>query len=140
MEWKQPVEQAAIGFLGYGAVSLALSPTLLSFSLSSLSGALTGFGYGYLRPLPWRRYFLSKGKRACVSVSKDLRFKEVSTNAPANQGFIRFEDLDKKELFARLSGKRLDPATIPFHMKLHLEQGRQLEIPWSAIEPYLRPL
>ena len=138
MEWRRATEQAALGFLGYGTLSLFLSPNPLSFSLAASAGAALHAGYALLRPLPWRRYMLSSSKRACVSVTRDLRFIEVSTGSPAGMGFIRFSDLDKKTLFEKLQGKRIDPATVPFPMKTILEQGRELQIPWATLEPYLR--
>lgn len=146
MEWKTTTEQAVLGFIGYGAASLALSPSLLHFSLSSLSGALAAFGYAYLRPLPWGVYLkrftpgatdLEK-KIACVSVTSDLRFREVSTKPPTGSGFIRVQGVNKQELFQKLQNKTIDRGSLPFHMKVLLEEGRQLEIPWSAIEPHLR--
>ena len=144
MEWKTPTEQAALGFIGYGAVSLA-SPSILHFAIASLSGALAGFGYGYLRPLPWGHYLkrFSPGataedtKVACVSVTPGLMFREVSNKPPVG-AFIRVSGLDKMELFEKLDGKAINPETIPFHMKVTLEEGRALEVPWGAIEPHLK--
>lgn len=145
MRWKTHIEQAVIGFIGYGAVSLA-SPSILHFTLSSLSGALVGFGYAYLRPLPWKSCLkrlqpgakVTETKIACVSVTPDLRFREVSTKPPVGSGFIRVQGLDKRELFDKLNGKTINRGTIPFHIKLALEEGRDLEILWTEIEPHLK--
>lgn len=146
MRWNGQSEQAVLGFLGYGAASLALSPGVLHFVLTASAGALVGFGYAYLRPLPWMTYLnrLRPGaseqskKIACVSVTPDLRFREVSTKPPVGSGFIRVQGVDKQELFNRLNGKAIDKGSIPFHMKALLEEGREIEIPWSAIEPHLK--
>lgn len=149
MDWKTPTEYAAVGFVGYGAASLALSPSFTHFCLSSLSGAMVGAGHVYLRRLPWKAYVnralpwasASSRKAACVSVSpRSLHFREVSTKSPENQPYIKIQGLDKKELFQRLNGKVIDQATIPYHMRVLLEQGRQIEIPWEAIEPHLKPV
>lgn len=147
MDWKTPTEQAAIGFIGYGAVSLA-SPSILHFTLSALSGALVGFGYWYFRPLPWKSYLsriipgaAERSKRiACVSVTPGLNFREVSTRAPIGQAFIRVQGMDKVQLFEKLNGKAIDHSTIPYHMRVILEQGRELEVPWDAIEPHLKAI
>lgn len=146
MDWKTPSEYAAVGFVGYGAASLAFSPSVLHFSLTALSGALVGVGHVYLRRLPWKAYIkwlypwatAKSRKAACVSVSRKLHFREVSTKTPEGVGFIRVEGLDKKELFAKLNGKAIDQATVPYHIRVLLEQGKQVEIPWEAIEPHLK--
>lgn len=148
MDWKTPTEYAAVGFVGYGAASLALSPSFTHFCLSSVFGALAGAGHVYLRRLPWKAYikwlypWASKASRkaACVSVSRGLHFREVSTKAPEKVGFIRVEGLDKKELFEKLNGKTIDQATVPYHIRVLLEQGKPVEIPWDAIEPHLKPV
>lgn len=145
MKWSGQAEQAVLGFLGYGVASLALSPSVLHFALTASSGALVGFGYAYLRPLPWRSYLkrlqpgskVTETKIACVSVTPDLRFREVSTKPPVGSGFIRVQGLDKRELFDKLNGKTINRGSIPFRMKVALEEGRDLEIPWSEIEPHL---
>lgn len=147
MEWKTPTEQAALGFIGWGAVSL-VSPSVLHFTLSALSGALVGFGYWYLRYLPWKSYLKRftpgvaevEKRIACVSVTPSLRFREVSTKAPIGEGFIRVHGMDKSQLFERLKDKVINHDTIPFHMKVILEQGRELEVPWDAIEPHLKTI
>jgi hypothetical protein len=146
MEWKTPAEHAAVGFFGYGALSLALSPSLAHFSLASLAGALAGACHAYLRPLPWKNYLkrldpralASEKKSACVSVSRGLHFREVSTKTPQGSGYIRIQGLDKRELYDRLKDKAINRDTIPFHMRVLLEEGRQIDVPWNAIEPYLR--
>lgn len=144
MDWKTPTEQAGIGFVGYGALSLALSPSILTFSLSSLAGTLVGFGYSYLRPLPWRSYWKSlqpgATKTACVSVTPGLQFREVSTNPPTGIGYIRFYGLDKRDLYGRLKGKAINRSSIPFHVKVALEEGMSVDLEWSDTEPHLRVL
>lgn len=137
--WKPVFEQAAVGFLGTGALCLLVSRDPLHFLLLASCGALLHAGYAYLRPLPWKRYFQDKTS-ACVSVTRDLYFREVSADRPDKLGFIRIQDVDRKELFQRLNGKMLDPATIPYHMRTTLEQRKSLDLPWEAVEPYLRPV
>lgn len=141
MDWRSPTEQAALGLLGYGGLSLLLSPSYPHFFLSALAGTVLGAGYAILRPLPWRRYFLKAGSRACVSVTPDLYLIEVSRKAPDRLGFIRFSELNKETLFKRLETfgprPRLNPATIPFHMRLLMEERRELQTSWAAIEPHL---
>ena len=141
MDWRSPTEQAALGFLGYGGLSFLLSHDFLTLFFSALFGITLHAGYAILRPLPWRRYFLKVSDRACVSVTPDLRLIEVSRKAPDKLGFIRFSELDKTELFKRLEKygqkPRLNPATIPFHMRLILEERRELQTSWAKIEPHL---
>lgn len=153
MDWKPSAEQAALGFLGYGAASLALSPSILHFSLSALAGALVGAGYFFLRPIVLKRLVglsfpeadlpsptrqsIAGSKLACVSVTRDLQFREVSTRPPEGMGFIRFNDLDKRELFNRLQGKSINHATIPFQMRVDLESGKPVEVSWASMENHL---
>ena len=141
MDWRSPTEQAALGFLGYGGLSFLLSHDPLTVFLSSLAGILAHGGYAILRPLPWRRYLLKSSNRACVSVTPDLRLIEVSRKAPDRLGFIRFSELNKTELFKRLEQygqkPKLNPSTIPFHMRVILEERRELQTSWAAIEPHL---
>jgi hypothetical protein len=94
--------------------------------------------YRLLRPLPWKRILLTKGKKACVSVSSNLQFLEVSTKTPERFGFIRIHGMNKDEVYDRLKDKRLDPETVPFHIKVRLEEGRDVEIDYEALSPYLR--
>lgn len=148
MEWKTSTEYAAIGFLGYGALSLALSPSISHFSLCAAAGAVVGALHAYLRPLPWKNYAkrlnpfapASEKKSACVSVYRNLHFKEVSTKTPEGSGYIRIQGLDKRELFERLKDKTLNRDTIPFHLRVILEEGRSVEVPWNVIEPHLRTI
>lgn len=148
MDWKTETEYAAVGFFGYGALSLALSPSVIHFLLASSAGALMGAGHAYLRPLPWKSYLkrldprakASEKKSACVSVSKGLHFREVSTKTPQGLGYIRVQGLDKKELFERLKGKTINHDTVPFQMRVALEDGLPIEAPWETIEPHLKTI
>lgn len=141
MDWRSPTEQAALGFLGYGGLSFLLSHSYAVLFFSALLGITLNGGYAILRPLPWRRWMLKVSDRACVSVTPDLRLIEVSRKAPDRLGFIRFSELDKETLFKRLEKfgprPRLNPATIPFHMRVILEERRELQTPWAMIEPHL---
>ena len=139
MVWRAASEQAALGFLGYGALSFVFSSNPIAILVSGIVGSLVGLGYAWYQTYPVKRFFQSKTS-ACVSVTRDLYFREVSTKAPERTAFVRVQNLDKKELFKRLSGKRLNAATIPFHMRLAIEERRSLDLPWEAIEPHLRVL
>ena len=141
MNWRSATEHAALGFLGYGILSLCLAKNPLVFALCALIGFLIHGLFALLRSLPWRRYLLKVSQRACVSVTPDLRLVEVSRKAPDRLGFIRFSDMDKETLFRRLEAygpkPRLNPATIPFHMRVRMEERRDLETTWEAILPHL---
>lgn len=139
MDGQAAAERVALGFLGYGALSFVFSSHPLAMLASAAAGGALHFAYFTLRPLPWKRYFQDKTS-ACVSVTRDLYFREVSVEKPDKLGFIRIQNVDRKELFQRLNGKMLDPATIPYHMRTALEQRKSLDLPWEAVEPYLRPV
>lgn len=136
MQWRPVFEQAALGFLGSGALCLFVSRNPIHFLLLASGGMLINALYTFLRPLPWGRYF-QNSTSACVSVSYTLYFREVSLQAPERMAFIRFQNLGKKELFEKLNGKRLNPDTIPYHMRVAIEEKRALDLPWEAVEPYL---
>ncbi len=148
MDWKTPTEYAAVGFLGYGAASLALSPSLAHLLLSSAAGALMGAGHAYLRPLPWKSYLkrldprvsAAEKKSACVSVSRGLHFREVSTRPPEDKGHIKIQGLDKRELFERLKDKTINRDTIPFQLRVSLEEGKRVDVRWEEIEPHLKAI
>jgi hypothetical protein len=67
-----------------------------------------------------------------------LFFREVSAASFERIGYIRVQNLDAKELLRRLQGKKLDEDTIPYHMRVALEERRALSLPWEALEPFLK--
>lgn len=139
MGWRNPSEHAALGFLGYGTLTFLSAQSWILAFLGAFAGALVHGGFILLRPLPWRRYFLQATQRACVQVHPStLAFGEISRATPDRYGFIRFLDLDKRELYKRLEGKRLDKDAIPFHMRVILEESRMLETSWDAVAPYIK--
>lgn len=137
MNGQAAAERVALGFLGYGALSFVFSSNPLAIAASATVGGALHFAYFALRGYPFKRLFQDKTS-ACVSVTSKLYFREVSTKAPEKSAFIRIQDVDRKELFKRLSGKMLNPDTIPYHMRTAIEQRKSLDLPWEAIEPFLK--
>lgn len=138
MEWREGCEQAAAGFLGYGLLACILAPSPIAIAASSLVGGVVHYGLAVGLRFPWRQA-LHLSTSACVSVTPGrLFFREVSASSFEKIGYIRVQNLDAKELLRRLDGKKLDEDTIPYHMRVALEEKRALDLPWEAIEPFLK--
>ena len=139
MDRSAAAERTLLGFLGYGALSFVFSSNPLAIAASATVGGALHFAYFALRPLPWKRYLQDKTS-ACVSVTRDLYFRQVAKDRPDSLGFIRIQNVDRKELFKRLDGRMLNPETIPYHMRVAIEKKESLDLPWEAVEPHLRPV
>jgi hypothetical protein len=138
MEWREGCEQGAAGFLGYGLLACILAPSPIAITASALVGGLVHYGLAVGLRIPWRQ-ILQQTPSAYVSVTPGrLFFREVSATRFERIGYIRVQDMTAKELLRRLDGKRLDKETLPQHMRLALEQKRSLDLPWEAIEPFLK--
>lgn len=140
MPWRTLAEYAAVGFLSHGTLSVFFTRDPLAVAAAALAGLVVGFAFPALRNLPYQRYF-HNATSACVAVHPTkLVFGQVSTKAPEKMAYIRIQHMKKSDLFKRLDGKRINPDTIPFHMRVKIEQRGHLDLPWEAVEPILRPL
>lgn len=137
MDRNAAAERALLGFLSFGGLAFVFSSNWIAIAACCIAGGLSHFGYFALRGYPFKRLFQDKTS-ACVSVTPKLYFRQVSAKAPEGMGFIRFQNVDRKDLFKRLDGKMLNPDTIPFHMRVAIEEKRSLDLPWEAIEPHLK--